>query len=101
MLWDWTMLAAHAAMLFALAALSRQSPDRLQRCVIGGLIVAGLVLLAVDIASVCGAVSEAWSRLAHMAYGIEHAAVLLYVFRIFVSDQERRCLPTSSRPSRR
>lgn len=94
MTWDLTMLFIHAAVMLALGVLYRHAPDTVQRLILGLLIVSTGVLCYFYAASVFGQSQHwMWVRIAH---GVEHSAVLLYVLRIFISDQERRCLPNSS-----
>lgn len=39
---------------------------------------------------------QAHWALKNVGYAVEHIAVLIFVFRIFLVDQEKRCLPSSS-----
>lgn len=99
MAWHVTMLFVHICALGALAALYRHSPDSLQRLVIALLVVSSAVFLAASAAALSGYWLH-W-QITRLAHELEHIAVLLYVFRLFVADQERRCLPTPSQHSRR
>lgn len=98
MSWHVTMLFVHIAALGALAAIYRHCPDWIQRGVIWLLVVAGVVFLAADAALIAGSPLR-W-EFTRLAYELEHLAMLLYVFRLFIVDQERRCLPKQSVPSR-
>ena len=98
MTWSLTMLVVHLAVLGALLTLLRGGPDALQSIVVG-------LLLAAQAALVYHYLAEAISLPTHwqvkaISYSVEHIGVLLYVFRLFLTDQERRCLPMpSTQPS--
>lgn len=98
MTWNVTMLFVHLAALCALGVLFRDAPDILQKLVLGALICAAVVMSYYYAARLFDL--DCTGYLAGVAHEIEHAALLLYVFRIFVADQERRCLQNSSQPSR-
>lgn len=93
MIWNVTLLMVHIFALLALAMLFKNSPDALQRIVIGLLFASTGVYICTGSAALLGY----WSHwlVGRIAFQIEHIAVLLYVFRLFVQDQERRCLPSS------
>lgn len=98
MTWDITMLFVHLVALCALGILAKDAPDVLQKLVLGTLICAAAVLCYYYGARLFGL--DCTGFLAGVAHEIEHVAVLLYVFRLFVADQERRCLQSSSQRSR-
>lgn len=98
MAWDLTMLLVHAAALFALGAIYKHCPDRIQRAVIWILAFSNIVFLAANAAALSG--NPLHWQITRLAHELEHNAMLLYVFRIFITDQERRCLQTPSLPSR-
>lgn len=98
MSWDITMLFVHLVALCALGILAKDAPDILQKLVLGTLICAAAVLCYYYAAKLFGL--DCTGFLAGVAHEIEHVAVLLYVFRIFVADQERRCLQNFSQHSR-
>ncbi|NCZ46231.1 MAG: hypothetical protein EBX59_01445 [Betaproteobacteria bacterium] len=88
------MLAVHLAAFFILCAIYRPAPDWLQRVIVGSLIAAVGVMCGGYVGTIffdleCRAILQ-------LGHVIEHLGVLLYVFRIFISDQEKRCLPNSS-----
>lgn len=101
MTWNVTMLLVHLAAFFALRALFPNSPDRIQK---GVVFVLGACFLTVAFAYSLLAVAplvpdwlgEAAEVLKGLARSVEHVAILLLVFRLFIVDQERRCLPNSS-----
>lgn len=97
MTWNVTMLFVHLFGLFALAALYRHAPDSIQKIVVGLLAVAFLILVY----AYASAITGAWMHwmVVRVAHSVEHIAVLVYVFRLFIADQERRCLPNSSQHS--
>lgn len=94
MSWHTTLLFVHTFALFALVALLRHCPDLGQRAVLWLLILSSLVLLYANAAAIFGGWAHWW--VTRVGYEIEHLAVLLSVFRLFINDQERRCLPSSS-----
>jgi hypothetical protein len=93
MSWNVTMLFVHLAALLSLGALSRDAPDVVQRIVIATLLVALAILCYYYAALLFGLSCTGY--LSNVAHEIEHVSVLLYVFRIFLADQERRCLRNS------
>lgn len=97
MTWNMTMLFIHLAALLSLGVLSRDAPDTVQKIVLGTLIIAVSILCYYYAALLFGLACTGY--LSNVAHEIEHVAVLLYVFRLFVVDQERRCLPNSSQHS--
>lgn len=93
------MLAIHLEALGILIAIYDRAPDWIQRVIVGAMASAMAVMSGGYIATVffdydCDSIL----KLGHV---IEHLAVLLYVFRIFINDQEKRCLPNSSPQSPR
>jgi hypothetical protein len=94
MLWDITMLLVHLLVLGALASLCRHSPGFLQWVVLGLLIAAELLFVWVYAAKIAGAPLHWLATL--IAHRVAHVATIVYVLRLFVVDQERRCLPNSS-----
>lgn len=97
MTWNLTMLFVHGAMLIALLTLWRGTPGFVQHLVLG-LLIAAAGLFVVYWGAQSAGYAMPW-QFKLVAYQAEHIAVLLYVLRIFIADQERRCLPTSSVPS--
>jgi hypothetical protein len=98
MTWHVTMLFVHLAALGAVVVLFRQAPDRIQRIVLGLLACSQAIIVGAYVCALTGAWWH-WMVL-RMGYELEHIAVLVYVLRLFVADQERRCLPSFSAPSR-
>lgn len=96
--WNVTMLVLHVFVLFALGSLCRRAPGFLQCIVLGLMIAAELVFVWVYAAAIAG--HPAHWMVSLTAYRVVHVAMILYVLRVFVVDQERRCLPSSSDPSR-
>lgn len=99
MSWNVTMLVLHLLVFSMLVVLLRRGPSAVQVMVVGLLTVAAAVLVY----HYCAEVFDwptAW-QVKGVAYSVEHIGVLLYVLRLFIADQERRCLPTlsQSRPS--
>lgn len=94
MSWHVTLLFVHTFALVALGGLLRHCPDRLQCVVLWLLIIANLVLLYANASALLGG----WMHwmVTRIGYELEHIAVLFWVFRTFINDQERRCLPNSS-----
>lgn len=80
MMWDITYLLVHLAALGGVIALFRETPDRLQQIVMGVLVGAMLVYIGADLVVLSGE-KRAWVvRL--LASRFEHAAVLLWIFRL-------------------
>ena len=94
MTWNLTMLFVHLAALAALVMLLRGGPDGAQVLVIYLLILATGPLVYHYFAEAVGLATH-W-QVKSVAYSLEHIGVLLYVFRLFVNDQERRCLQKPS-----
>lgn len=94
MAWNVTMLVLHLIGAAALAVLFRHA-DAFQRLVLGLFGAAFLILFYYYGAAVFGQ-EPAWVWKA-IGHSVEHIGVLLHVARIFLYDQERRCLPTSHR----
>jgi uncharacterized BrkB/YihY/UPF0761 family membrane protein len=92
------MLAVHLVALGILVAIYRRAPDFLQRVIVGALIAAMAIMSGGYIGQLFDVECRAVLMLGQV---VEHLAVLLYVFRIFISDQEKRCLPNSLQQSRR
>lgn len=91
------MLFIHIAAMCCLGLLLRDAPDALQKLVLATMFCGAAVLCYYYGARVFGL--DCTGYLAGVAHEIEHVALLLYVFRLFVMQQERRCLPNSYRPS--
>ena len=100
MMWNVTMLLIHVAVLGALAVLWRHAPDLLQRVVLGTFIAATMVFMWAAVVSLARWDADWIEGAKKIAGAIEHIAVICYVFRLFIADQERRCLPNSSLQSR-
>lgn len=90
MTWNLTLLAIHCAALVALGMLWRAAPDHLQRV---ALVLLGASMLITTWAY-AGAVAgwDVTYQVKRLAGELEHLGVLIYVFRLFIVDQERRCL---------
>lgn len=97
-LWLFTAIAIHACVIVALVILYRNAPDWLQKIVIGLLVVAMSIFLGMEIGELFDNYTH-WAvrKYAHL---IEHIAIVLYVFRLAINEQEARCLPKSSVSSR-
>lgn len=103
--WTITMLLINLCAFFALRVLFPHAPDRIQKTVIFVLGVVFAMFAAVETVILFGNSLPWWvgayvDDVRRTASAIEHVAVVLYVFRLFIADQERRCLPKSSQPSR-
>lgn len=94
MLWEWTLFVTHFCMFIGLVLLCRQSPDPMQLLVMLNFLVAAAIHTTVfgHEAILGERLHWVWTLIAHR---IEHVGVFLYVLRVFVNEQERRCLPTS------
>ncbi len=90
MTWHLTQLGVHLAALVALAMLWRAAPDVLQRVALA-LLMVSMAIAAWGFASAIGGFDISW-MVRRLASELEHLGVLVYVFRLFVVDQERRCL---------
>ena len=96
--WNLTLLLVHLLWLGMLVALVRHCPDQLQRLVVALLASSFLVLVWISLADLLPHVFSPPRWLRHASREVEHIAVLFYVFRLFVADQERRCLRIFSTP---
>lgn len=101
MSWHITMLLVNLGAFFALHVLYPHAPDRMQKAVILVLGVVFGMFAAAEAALLFGHRLPWWvtayvDDVRRTASAIEHVAVVLYVFRLFIADQERRCLPNSS-----
>lgn len=94
MSWQVTLLGVHLAVLAMLIVLFWHSPNSVQQLVIG-ILASATVVLVYHYAAEVFEWPTAW-ELKAFAYHVEHIGVLLYVLRLFISDQERRCLPKLS-----
>lgn len=90
MTWDITQLGVHLAALAALVMLWRAAPDNLQRLALA-LLMLSMAITAYGYGSAIGGFDISW-MVRRFASELEHLGVLVYVFRLFVVDQERRCL---------
>lgn len=94
MTWNFTLFMLHAFAFGALVAIFSRAPGGLQKIL---LVIAGSGFLW---AAICyGAMViriEVPPELIRIGYMAGHFACLLSVLRIFLVDQERRCLPSSS-----
>lgn len=80
MSWDITLLAVHIGAAMACGMLYCSAPDWMQRIVLGLLVASSLVLVSVY---ACDTFSYEYPWIVKLiAYKTEHAAVLLYLFRI-------------------
>lgn len=93
------MLAVHIAAFFVLFAIYGRAPDWMQRIIVGSFVVAMGIMSAGYIGTIFWGLD--CSGVLRLGNVIEHLAVLLYLFRIFISDQEKRCLPNSLQQSQR
>lgn len=98
--WNLTMLVINVGLLAMLFALWKNVPEQLrrtQRVAMGLLVVATFILVFADAAAMIGAYWH-W-MFTRFAREIEHIAVIIIFARLFVADQEKRCLPSCSGPS--
>lgn len=94
MTWNLTMLGLHALVMGMLVVLLFRGPGWVQAMVIGLFTAVTAILIYHYLATLLGLPTH-W-QVKNIAYTVEHVGVLLYVLRLFVTDQERRCLPRSS-----
>jgi Na+-translocating ferredoxin:NAD+ oxidoreductase RnfE subunit len=96
--WDTTLLGVHLSVFVMLCVIFKRAPGFAQKLVIG-LLMAGVAVMswAYGAAVIFDVQCREIIQLGHV---IEHLAVLLYVIRIFINDQEKRCLPNFSQQSR-
>lgn len=97
-IWLSIAMGIHACTLWALVYLWRNTPDWLQKVIIGLLIVSMAIFTGLEI-------SELFDNYFHWivrkyAHLIEHIALILWIFRLVLKEQEARCLPKSSVSSR-
>ena len=96
MAWNLTMLLVHALVLSMLAVLLFNGPGWVQTLAIGLFATATAVLVYHYFALLFGLQTHWQVKL--IGYTVGHVGMLLYVLRLFISDQERRCLPRSLLP---
>jgi len=96
--WLSVAIGIHVCVLWALVYLWRNTPDWLQKIVIGLLIVSTSIFAGLEIAELFG--SHFHWMVRKYAHLIEHIALVLWVFRLVLKEQEARCLPKSSVSSR-
>jgi hypothetical protein len=93
MIWDLTMFLTHAFAFLALVAIFPHAPGVLQKIFLG---IAGTGFMW---GAICYAAILAGARIqpeiVHLGYIAGHIACMLSVLRIFLVDQERRCLRNS------
>ena len=99
MTWHLTLFALDIACVFALALLMRDAPDWMQRSAIRWLI-AGFAVLVVGRAVALAGDEESAELIIHLGLTTCHLGVIVYILRLFVAEQARRCLPKSSKLSR-
>lgn len=95
MSWNLTLLAIHILAAYACASVYCSAPGWMQKLVLGLLIVSSLVLVSVF---ACELFNEDYPwQVKHIAFKIEHSAVLLYLFRIVFIERLscRRLSPRS------
>lgn len=97
-IWLMTALGIHLMVLAGLVYLWRNAPDWLQKLVVGLLIAAMAIFAGLEIAELF----DKWFHWGVRKYAhlIEHIALVLWIFRLMLKEQEARCLPTSSVSSR-
>jgi p-aminobenzoyl-glutamate transporter AbgT len=78
--WNITMLAIHLVALVLAALLYTRAPCWLQRLVVAGLAIAFAVISLAYVLALRGV--DSWWHVLLVGFALEHAAVLLYVFRI-------------------
>lgn len=101
MMWTATMLVVHLSALGALGILWRHAPDAPQRLTLGILIFSTALFMWADVMALASTLAPYYiETLRWIAYEAEHVGVLMYVLRLFMVDQEHRCLPSFSRNSR-
>lgn len=94
MSWSITMVVVHGFALIWLVALLRNAPDFLQRLILVLLALSALGILTAHVIELLGL----WTHwlVKRVPLELEHAAVLLYVFRLWFLE---RICPTLSRHS--
>ena len=96
MTWNVTMLLIHLAVLGALGVLWRHAPDVMQKAVLGLFIGSTMIFMWASVATLARWPDDWIAGAKLLASAVEHLAVIVYVLRLFIADQERRCLPRSS-----
>lgn len=92
--WDFTMLAVHVGVVFCLISLWRRSPDWTQRFVIFSLIAGYAFFTADSLMLLFGradAEADYNSPIWRIATAFEHVAVILYVARLWLQEQDDPC----------
>lgn len=97
MTWHLTFLALDVFCLIALVTLLKDSPDFLQKSVLGWLICGFVVLSAARLGALLGL--EGAENLVAFGRTCTHLGAVVYILRLFIAEQSRRCLPTSYKPS--
>jgi hypothetical protein len=97
MMWHLTFLALDLCCLFALVTLLKDAPDFLQKSVLGWLICGFMVLAAARIGALLG--TEGSENMVAFGRTCTHLGAVVYILRLFIAEQSRRCLPTSYKPS--
>jgi integral membrane sensor domain MASE1 len=93
-IWHFTLMLLDVGGVVMLAALYRQAPDVWQKAVLVWMGTALLILAVARFYALVGI--EWWVSTEALGRAVEHIGVLAYAFRLFVVEQERRCLPISS-----
>lgn len=83
-LWSLSMAALHVAVALGFGHLFCTAPDRVQKFILLLMIVSALSLLAYYAAALFG--HEPPWEIKAIGYGVEHAGVLLYLFRIYYRE---------------
>ena len=99
MIWHATFFAIDVGCVAALVLLLRGGPDWMQCSAICWLLV-GFVVLALGRAAALSGDEYAAELLIAFGRTVCHLGVIVYVLRLFVTEQARRCLPKSLKPSR-
>ena len=94
MTWDLTMFMLHAFAFGALLAIFSRAPGVLQKILLA-IAGSGFLWAAICYASLLAGI-DVPPELIRIGYMAGHFSCVLYVLRIFLVDQERRCLPNSS-----
>jgi len=95
MSWTFTLFLVNALATGSIIVVAKHAPDQVQRFVLFGLFLSSITLtLSYYTQLIHPNLKEPLQIIVHrIAHEIEHAAVILYILRIFVANQEKRCLP--------
>jgi hypothetical protein len=85
--WDEFMLLMHIGAALVAGALFCSAPDKTQKWVLGTIIVAMLVLVIYYALRTCGYVRWWMDDVKMLGYAIDHAAILLFLTRLFWKER--------------